>query len=240
MGSLGNVATILVVGGIGLYLLYAFNNGQLQIPGVTPSGDTTNITNEIPPPEDSSDTTSGSLCSDPNTMGCCTDNAGNTCWRGTTTGGIKVGGCQSDSDCNSARDDFIDQFGEDDDDEDNKNKNKKSKSKPANVIDPNPPPARPPGYTGSKSACEQFTGATRDACLKSRYASAYLGSAFNRRGPSYNYRDDFPDPEHMEFPDRDWYGEASKHPYYLGDVSLERDMLLKRFNSNFGSMRFSG
>jgi len=88
--------------------------------------------------------------------------------------------------------------------------------------------------------CRNLTGASYKACLAS-YAHAYMAGSSNRRGPSYTGRDDFKHLTHVEFPTPiDFQYEASAHPYYLGPRNPERASLLKRFNSNFANVRFSG
>ena len=283
MGRMADVAMVLVVGGIGLYALYAYNNGQLDQFFSGP--DDTNGGTGGGGGEDM-----GALCSDTNTRGCCTDNAGNTCWKGTTAKGVKVGGCQrepsAEDSCDDARNDFVDQFGQDEDEiRDTKRGLKQAGGAPGvtkaglckeqkgswqgkccscpNVTCKNKCGAKKPKpNTGTQKAggapgvtksglCAQQKGRWQGTCCScpnvtcknkcgaSNYASAYLGSAFNRRGPSYNYRDDFVDRRHMEFPDLDWYSQASKSPYYIGIESQERAALLKRFQSNFSSMKIS-
>jgi hypothetical protein len=107
-------------------------------------------------------------------------------------------------------------------------------------------PAPKPGpITAAKPSkvkqCAGLTGATRTACLNS-YAHAYLGSAFNRRGPSYTMRDDFRHLPNVENPSPvDFLYEAERKPYYLGAYPHpDRASLIKRFQSNFSTMRFSG
>lgn len=108
-------------------------------------------------------------------------------------------------------------------------------------------PAAKPGLTAKQknlpnklNQCAGLTGQSYLSCVNS-YAHAYLAGSYNRRGPSYTGRDDFRHITNVEFPTPiDFQYEASAHPYYLGPRSPERAALLKRFNSNFATMRFSG
>ena len=90
--------------------------------------------------------------------------------------------------------------------------------------------------------CRNLTGASHKACMAS-YARSYLAGSSSRFGPGYTGRDNFQDklilrrtvPSPVDF-----QYEARAHPYYLGPRSPERSALLRRFNSNFSTMRFSG
>lgn len=89
--------------------------------------------------------------------------------------------------------------------------------------------------------CAGLTGQTYKNCVNS-YAHAYLGSAFSRWGPSYNYRDMFEDRliQSRTVPSPvDFRYESVNRPYFLGPRSVERSDLIKRFQSNFSRMQFS-
>ena len=100
-------------------------------------------------------------------------------------------------------------------------------------------------WTGKCCSCPNRQ--CKNKCTAANYARSYLGSAFNRRGPSYSYRDDFRHLTHVEFPAPiDFLEEATYRPYYLGNnPHQQRTALRRRFDlnanakSNF-SMRFSG
>ena len=99
----------------------------------------------------------------------------------------------------------------------------------------------------SKCAALKNSPSSYKACCAANYATAYLGSAFNRRGPSYTMRDDFRHLPNVENPvPTDFLYEATYRPFYLGNAPHpQRTALRERFDlnanakSNF-TMRFSG
>ena len=98
-----------------------------------------------------------------------------------------------------------------------------------------------PKPCAAKCAPLKNSPATYKSCCASNYARSYLAGSSNRRGPSYTGRDDYRHYTGVEFPSPvDFEYESVARPNWLGPVSPERHSLIRRFQSNFGTMRFSG
>lgn len=187
-------AVILVVLTIGVALLYyagknpallknfntSINNLINQLFAVPPSTGIQPAPATTPAPvQQPAQQVPSTSCNNTATLGCCTDNANNTCWRGNTTSGIKVGGCiqqpMGEDSCDDARNDFIDQFGADtEEEEDNKddNNNKSSggdgKGTTPSAIGPTRVNQGGRTQTPVNRNCSQLTGETRKACEAAR------------------------------------------------------------------------
>ena len=115
-----------------------------------------------------------------------------------------------------------------------------SKKKPSGK---RPTPSSPASKPRSVPPGSGKVSGQRKAPPAKRSFAAYLGSAFNRWGPSYNYRDNFADPlisKRVVPSPVDFRYESVSRPYYLGPRSPERASLIRRFQSNFSTLRFSG